>query len=268
MADETYESNDIIEAKKALFYGSVEDKPASEQFLFKKQDELFQKRTKFKQELQEWYKEYNLSIKNQTTFKKEKPVDTSREVWSEMLLFIIDYASSIIKKRTVGKKFKTPEEINDMATRAALSFMNRFNTDDTFCIGASFAGMFTWNIIEVLSPKKEDNSISLNLKINDSGNEIIDTLVTEQSSLNDPAIQRESLKTEVDRVLEEIDYVADSKLAFLARMYLLLMLKISNVAPKTRHIKRQFLERIAKSYQVEKVLESTLLEVYNRCVEL
>jgi hypothetical protein len=66
----------------------------------------------------------------------------------------------------------------------------------------------------------------------------------------------------IGEILEELDEEvgANSKLAFLARLYLIINLRV----PRTRHIKRLFIENWASEYKVEQVLESTVLEVFNR----
>ena len=76
---------------------------------------------------------------------------------------------------------------------------------------------------------------------------------------------KESPKDIIHEVLKELDEEIghDSLLAFKVRLYLTIILR----SPKTRHIKRLFLEHWAGDYKTEQVLESTVLEIYNRLRE-
>ncbi len=241
------------------YYGSVDKKPATEQELFSLQEEFLNRRDQYDKEVQEWIKD--------TT--KPKPVDTSTEIWSKMLSIIYKYAASLIKKRTTGKKYIEPEEISDKALDAAFKFMSAYNRKPNFAIGASFAGNLMWKVIEVTS---EDKKISLNQPTSyDSQLELIDTIqedtFTHIGGLRNLTSNPEDLyisKEEniVGEILDELDMEvgAKSKLAFLARLYLIINLRV----PRTRHIKRLFIENWAQEYRVEQVLESTVLEVFNR----
>ena len=126
-----------------------------------------------------------------------------------------------------------------------------------------------WKVIEVTS---EDKKISLNQPTSyDSQLELIDTIqedtFTHIGGLRNLTSNPEDLyisKEEniVGEILDELDMEvgAKSKLAFLARLYLIINLRV----PRTRHIKRLFIENWAQEYRVEQVLESTVLEVFNR----
>lgn len=241
------------------YYGSVDKKPVTEQELFSLQEEFLNRRDQYDKEIQEWIKD--------TT--KPKPVDTSTEVWSKMLAIIYKYAASLIKKRTTGKKYIEPDEISDKALEAAFKFMSAYNRKPNFAIGASFAGNLMWKVIEVTS---EDKKISLNQPTSyDAQLELMDTLQEDTfthiggtrnvtSNPEDMLIAKE--EDIIGEILEELDEEvgANSKLAFLARLYLIINLRV----PRTRHIKRLFIENWASEYKVEQVLESTVLEVFNR----
>lgn len=241
------------------YYGSVDEKPDTEKELFYLQEELLNRREKYYREIDEWIQDTS----------KPKPIDTSVEPWSKMLTIIYNYAASLIKKKTTGKKYIEPDEISDKALEAAFKFMSAYNRKPNFAIGASFAGNLRWKVIEVMS---EDKKISLNQPTSyDAQIELMDTL-TEDTFLNvggsrasiqnpeDFIIQQE--EDILGEVLWELDEELGkgSKIAFLARLYLLINLRV----PRTRHIKRLFLEHWASDYKVEQVLESTVLEVFNR----
>jgi hypothetical protein len=126
-----------------------------------------------------------------------------------------------------------------------------------------------WKVIEVTS---EDKKISLNQPTSyDAQLELMDTLQEDTfthiggtrnvtSNPEDMLIAKE--EDIIGEILEELDEEvgANSKLAFLARLYLIINLRV----PRTRHIKRLFIENWASEYKVEQVLESTVLEVFNR----
>lgn len=241
------------------YYGSLDKKPATEQELFLLQEEFLNRRDDYDRKVQEWVKDTS----------KPKPVDTSLEIWSKMLAIIYNYAASLIKKRNTGKKYIEPDDIADKAFEAAFKFMSAYNRRPDFAIGASFAGNLMWKVLEATS---EDKKISLNQPTSyDAQLELIDTLQEDDFthigglrnvSLNPEDIYITNNENIIGEILDELDQEVckSSKLAFLARLYLLINLRV----PRTRHIKRLFLENWAQEYKVEQVLESTVLEVFNR----
>lgn len=241
------------------YYGSLDKKPATEQELFLLQEEFLNRRDDYDRKVQEWIKDTS----------KPKPVDTSLEIWSKMLAIIYNYAASLIKKRNTGKRYIEPDDIADKAFEAAFKFMSAYNRRPDFAIGASFAGNLMWKVLEATS---EDKKISLNQPTSyDAQIELIDTLQEDDFthigglkniSLNPEDIYITNNENIIGEILEELDQEVgkSSKLAFLARLYLLINLRV----PRTRHIKRLFLENWAQEYKVEQVLESTVLEVFNR----
>ena len=217
------------------YYGSMDKKPATEQELFNLQEEYLNKRDIYDQEINEWIKDTS----------KPKPVDTSIEVWSKMLSIIYNYAASLIKKRNTGKKYTEPDEISDKAFDAAFKFMSSYNRRPNFAIGASFAGNLTWKVLEATS---EDKKISLNQPTSyDDQLELLDTL-------------QEDSFTHIGGLRSTLQNPEDAFIAKSENIYLLINLRV----PRTRHIKRLFLENWAQDYKVEQVIESTVLEVFNR----
>lgn len=241
------------------YYGSLDKKPATEQELFLLQEEFLNRRDDYDRKVQEWIKDTS----------KPKPVDTSLEIWSKMLAIIYNYAASLIKKRNTGKRYIEPDDIADKAFEAAFKFMSAYNRRPDFAIGASFAGNLMWKVLEATS---EDKKISLNQPTSyDAQIELIDTLQEDNFthigglrnvSLNPEDVYITNNENIIGEILEELDQEVgkSSKLAFIARLYLLINLRV----PRTRHIKRLFLENWAQEYKVEQVLESTVLEVFNR----
>ena len=241
------------------YYGSIEDKPDTEKELFYLQEEFFEKRDQYDKEVGEWIKDTS----------KPKPTDASTEPWSKMLDIVYNYASSLVKKATKGKKYIDPDDVSDKALEAAFRFMSAYNRKPDFAIGASFAGNLRWKVVEVMH---EDTLLSLNQPTSyDAQAELLDTL--SEADFTHIGGMRNVLRSPEDtliaesediigEVLDELDQEVgkNSKLAFLARLYLLINLRV----PRTRHIKRLFLEHWAEDYRTEQVLESTVLEVHNR----
>lgn len=252
------------------FYGEVEDKPETEQKLFALQTEYFKKRIEYRKKLAAWQK------KSDAAYKKgkeppPKPHDDSKDVWSQMLSELYGYVRSCILQRCT-KRYMEPEDVNDKAMEASVRFMQQYIKRPDFVVGASFAGMFNMKIVEVLyKDKDEDQHISLNSLIGDSNSEFGDTqfknnfhnFLHENGESENPENQCLSVSIEdtVDDILHEIDEVVpDTKLQFLARLYIGILLQ----GPKTRHIKRLFLETWCKEFKIEQALEATSLELYNR----
>lgn len=246
---------------KRVVYGKMEDKPDTEQQLFRLEAELFKRRNTFIKEMDKW----------KVSHKGKRPVDTSCEIWSQMLDILFMYARSMILKRNKkNKKFTEMEEIEDKAIEAALRFMNQYNRREDFKVDASFAGALKFKIIEVLYGGDEDFHVSLNQIISENSNtELMDSLSTKMHLFLTPetltpeeiALKQSNIEI-IDEVLFELDKEIgkDSRLAFLARLYLTIILRV----PRTRHIKRMFMEKWATDYKTERVLESVVLEVYNR----
>lgn len=240
------------------YYGSIDDKPDTEKELFYLQDEFFEKRKVYQEAVKEWIKDTS----------KPKPIDNSIEPWSKMLAIIYSYACSLVKKSTKGKKYIDPDDVSDKGLEAAFRFMSSYNRKPDFAIGASFAGNLRWKVVEVMH---EDKVLSLNQPTSyDAQVELLDTISDDSYgpefnifvNYDNPEDMLLNESSPIEEVLSELDEEvgSNSKMAFLARLYLLVNLRV----PRTRHIKRLFLENWAQEYKTEQVLESTVLEVYNR----
>lgn len=267
------ELNDKIAEKG--FYGTIDEKPPTEQELFALQTKLFVERDQYKRD----YEAYSKDLENAVKLGREptlpKPVDKSRETWSEMLAIMYQYTRSCILKRNTKKKFMEPDDVTDKAISAALAFMSQYNKNPDFYVGASFAGMVKWKIVEALYKyQTEDNHLSLNQIISDDGQKEIGENMTYEDvsyinssdylSPEDRIIAMDN-GTIYNSLVEELDAVVGhgSRNAFLTRLYLLIILR----GPRTRHSKRLFMEKWGKEHQTEQVLEATLLELHNRMVE-
>ncbi len=266
--------NDKIAEKG--FYGTIDEKPPTEQELFALQTQLFVERDKYKQEYEKYSKELERALATGREPKMAKPVDHSRETWSKMLAIMYQYTRSCILKRNKKKKFMEPEDVSDKAISAALAFMSQYNKNPDFYVGASFAGMVKWKIVEALYKyQTEDDHLSLNQIISDDGQkEIVENMTYEDSAITaaspdylspeDKVIAMDN-GTVFNSIIRELDTVIghDSRIAFLTRMYLLIILR----GPRTRHSKRLFLEKWGKEHQTEQVLEASLLELHQRMLE-
>ena len=262
----------IHKDKNTEFYGKLEDKPETEQILFHLQDELFERRDKYKEKLKAWQAKREIAFKKNKKFDEPPPLDESRETWGKMFKILFEYIQSCVKQRLKNKKFIEPSEIEDKAATITCAFMQQYSYRPDFKVGASFAGMFKWKIVEVLYSKsniEEDHCISLNALIGDSKTQIQDTGNMSNFMYNgkdswDPnsSFTEKTANDVIDEILEELDEVigGDSLLAFKARLYLLIFLK----KPKTRHIKRMFKERWAEDHKTEQVIEAAILELYRR----
>ena len=262
--------------KEKGFYGDISDKPPTEQELFTLQTRLFVERKEFKRDYEEYQKELNDALAHGREPTISPPKDKSKDTWSEMLEIMYQYTRSCILKRNKKKRFMEPEDVSDKAISAALSFMSQYNKNPDFYVGASFAGMVKWKIVEALYKyQAEDNHLSLNQVISDDGTkEVGENMTYEDNAIKggnaDYASPEDALVAEdnediIITIMNELDDVIGngSRNSFLARLYLLIFLR----SPKTRHSKRLFLEKWAKEHQVEQVLEATILELHQRMYE-
>lgn len=226
-----------------VFYGEFDGKPSTEQQLLTLQAQYLQTR--------------------------------DQNIWKEMFQICWEYMRSLILQRQKGRGFVEPEIIDDQTTSATLAFMSQYLTRPEFEVGASFAGMMKWKIIEVLykgkNPKdKGGEPISLQMEISDDGKATLEDLVAADSNYTyDPeeaVIKRNSYEI-IDEVLDELDETLDCKNAFyistIVRLYILLCIR----HPKNRHAKKMFIEKWSKEYKIEKLIDYVMLEIRNRLME-
>lgn len=219
------------------FYGTIDEKPETEQEMFRLQDIYL--RTK------------------------------SQKAWQDLYDIAQSYMGSLIKKRLKNKKGFPADELENITTGATISFMNQYRTRKGFEIGASFAGMMDKKAMEALYSGKKDpieRSFSLDVTINDSQTKVQDLLSDEKFSdayndLHHTASIQDAIDI-VDEVLDELDESLryDPVLEVIVRLYVVLFFR----RPKSRHAKRMFLETYAKSNQVERVINRTILEICTR----
>lgn len=236
--DDKVESFEHSEGWHDQFYGDLKDKPETEQKLFK------------------------LQAKYRAT--------RDPEVWTEMFKLCYVYMRSLVLKRCIGKCFLTPEQVNSKTSSATVAFMSQYLRNPTFEVGASFAGMMQWKIVEALYGQEDDKCWSLNSPINKEGDELMevineDNLIFQNEKHPDSFVDDINCKDIVDEVLEEVDKEIDydPRLSVLVRVYLLLYFR----KPRSRHAKKFFQNKLTNNYKEVDLLDRTVLEVYNRLKE-
>jgi len=260
LEEEQLENNELEIAEKEELeygYGKMEDKPQIEQDLFKLQDEYFEKRNKYDNELEK-YRKGEID---------DLPEDESQEVWGRMLEKTYEYCKSFVKQRC-KHKYRPPEEVTDKSIQAAYLFMNQYIKNPNFLIDVSFGGMIQPKVVEAMYKKtKNDDNLSLNSQCNDK-NEFMDMQI---SSLNEEYYLDENLENfgnpTLDKIvfsiLNEADEVLnDSRLSFIIRLWVFGLLS----CPKNRHAKPLFIKEYSTdNFKVENLLNLINTEVYNRC---
>lgn len=238
LEDDVEEDFEHTEEWHDQFYGDLKDKPQTEQELFRLQNKYRATR--------------------------------DPKVWSEMFELCYVYMRSLVLKRCIGKCYLSPEEVSSKTATATLSFMSQYLKNPSFEVGASFAGMMQWKIVEALYGQEDDKCWSLNNPINKEGDELMevineDNLIFKNEKHPDEFVDRIDTKQIVDEVLEEadkeIDY--DPRLSMLMRVYVLLYFR----KPRSRHAKKFFISKLTKDYKEADFLERVILEVYNRIKE-
>ena len=223
-----------------VFYGELEDKPSTEIMLFNLQNKYLS---------------------------NGRP----QEIWEEMFKICWSYMRSLILQRQRGKSFVEPELIDDQTTSATLAFMSQYLTRPEFEVGASFAGMMKWKIIEVLykNSPKNGSPISLQLEVSDDGKTTLEGLIAAEGieySPEDLTVKRSSYEI-IEEILNELDATinVDNKyyIMLVVRLYILLCLK----HPKNRHSKKMFLDKWAQDFKIKKLIDFVMLEIKNRLLE-
>ena len=228
---------------EGVFYGELEDKPETERALFRMQLDYFNN-------------------------------NRDRDIWRQMFALCWDYMRSLILQRIKGKNFVEPEIIDEQTTSATLAFMSQYLTRPEFEVGASFAGMMKWKIIEVLYKGKNPKSnggepISLQYEIDNDGKSTLEDLIPANDVVYSPeenALKRAPYDI-IEEILHELDETLECKNAFyiktIVRLYILLCLR----HPKNRHAKKMFLDKWSKEYKIERLINYVMLELRNRLLE-
>jgi len=231
----------------AEWYGNIEDKPNIERTLFKLQADFYDP-------------------------KNEKKKNA---IWSEMLGHVQAYARSLVLKRVKGHKFIEPEIIWDKSTHIALQFMAQYMNRPGFHVGASFAGMLQWKVVEGLYKDwNEESHESLNALIGDTGNDLesmqkkvgMEPLFGDAYEEPGSFIDKHSVRDKVSELFEDLDVGCsnDPRFSLLGRVWFSINLR----KPKNKHCRGMFMKRWAADYQTKKILEREMLSFKRRLAGL
>lgn len=243
------------EVDDSQFYGEMEDKPQTEQDLFKFQEEYL----------------------------KTRDIDPEKanQIWKDMFSLIYDYSVSLLKQRLKNKTYISPDEVADKSTMATINFMNQYLARRNFRVGASFAGMLKFKVVEALYKNKNDErNFSLNTTVNDTDTELsnlinLDTLSENEICVDtskqeiDNIINRDFVQKTIKKLFKDTDEILDDNIediykeqyiSILFRMLLLLQLKKS----KKSDTKRCFLDLFWQDTDIQEFLELSYMELYKR----
>jgi hypothetical protein len=236
------EKDVIFTDDKVIWTGEMSSKPDLEQALFLLQSKYYNPR-----------------------YKKQKS-----KIWSEMLGLIQPYAKSLLLKRATGGRYIPPETIHDKSVHASLQFMSQYINRSGFHVGASFAGMLNWKVLESLCKNwEEENHLSLNSILGESDNELeglqerihFESVFGESYEKPEDFINNVNLFNTIHDLFNDIDETRlKEKEKLLLRMYFLICLK----KPKNKHCKQMFLKRWANNYKTKKILDLTMKTFYDR----
>jgi hypothetical protein len=220
----------------------------------------------------------------------EKKPDTERELyflqlkyletrdqdtWKAMFKIIYEYARSLVLKRLKNRTYIEPDEVADYAGGAAQAFMRQYLTKPHWSVGASFAGMLKWKVVEVMYRyKSEDDHVSLNSiggKDDDKG-ELLDSLgrvgfSTMSGSYNprpEDCLDKWTVSDVVDEVLGELDTVCNDEMV---RLLTVLKMVLVLRKPRNRHVKTNFINRWERDFKSFSTLERVELELKKRMSE-
>jgi len=225
-----------------------------------------------------WYNTGNRPPTEEALFALQEKYLKKRDqkVWSQMFQIVHDYARSMVLKRNKGKKYLTPDIVEDKATGAALAFMTQYLNSKDFYVGGSFAGMINWKVIESLyKDYNEDCHKSINDIISESSNNTVEDyqerigFTNIMCNYDNYAVPEKALDQNntnvIIEVLEELEQNLgmDIHSTLLTYFYLIVCLR----HPKNRHSKNMFIKNLT-TFKSNNIIELTLLELRNRYKDL
>jgi hypothetical protein len=165
------------------------------------------------------------------------------KVWEEWTALMFSYTRSLVLKKLTRKKYLEPDEIDDITADAVFNFMAQYlkptKTGGQFEVGASFAGMVNFKILEALYRGKDDSHIlSLDAAITDENKTLADFAKPLKVEGSNDSFLDFDLTDIVEDLLDEIDkrYSNDIYLASILKLYVNLILK----CPKQAATKNKF----------------------------
>ena len=194
------------------------------------------------------------------------------KVWSEMFSITHAYARSMVLKRNKGKKFMTPDIVEDKATTAALAFMTQYLNNRDFYVGGSFAGMLKWKVIESLyKDYTEEHHNSLDDIISDTSNNTLEDNQERVGFKNilcnydtfgaaDAFIDEDKTHIIID-VLNELEMHSELDIHSVLLVYFYLIICLRH--PKNRHSKNMFIKMFT-DFKSNNIIDLVFLELRNR----
>ena len=166
------------------------------------------------------------------------------KVWEEWTALMFSYTRSLVLKKLTRKKYLEPDEIDDITADAVFNFMAQYlkptKTGGQFEVGASFAGMVNFKILEALYRGKDDSHIlSLDATVTDEDKTLADFAKPLQVESTNENFLDYDLTDIIKDLITEIDekYGSDAYLASVLKLYVNLIIK----CPKQAATKNKFI---------------------------
>lgn len=166
------------------------------------------------------------------------------KVWEEWTALMFSYTRSLVLKKLTRKKYLEPDEIDDITADAVFNFMAQYlkptKTGGQFEVGASFAGMVNFKILEALYRGKDDSHIlSLDATVTDEDKTLADFAKPLQVESTNENFLDYDLTDIIKDLITKIDekYGSDAYLASVLKLYVNLIIK----CPKQAATKNKFI---------------------------
>ena len=166
------------------------------------------------------------------------------KVWEEWTALMFSYTRSLVLKKLTRKKYLEPDEIDDITADAVFNFMAQYlkptKTGGQFEVGASFAGMVNFKILEALYRGKDDSHIlSLDATVTDEDKTLADFAKPLQVESTNENFLDYDLTDIIKDLITEIDekYGSDAYLASVLKLYVNLIIR----CPKQAATKNKFI---------------------------
>ena len=166
------------------------------------------------------------------------------KVWEEWTALMFSYTRSLVLKKLTRKKYLEPDEIDDITADAVFNFMAQYlkptKTGGQFEVGASFAGMVNFKILEALYRGKDDSHVlSLDATVTDEDKTLADFAKPLQVESTNENFLDYDLTDIIKDLITEIDekYGSDAYLASVLKLYVNLIIK----CPKQAATKNKFI---------------------------
>lgn len=124
---------------------------------------------------------------------------------SDLYYFIIKYSIGMTKKLIKSKKIFEDDDLNDIGSQVALTFMNKYLSDLEFKMNSSFGKWITFLLLPILfgeKTKMNDRTLSLDFSIssnnNNSSTDLIDILSVNPHTNEETSLVTRELKLKID----------------------------------------------------------------------